>query len=540
MTFIPTAQGFISTNNSSTSTLTSSSTFTGTSDNVTDFATVSVSVITDQNSTDNGLSIQFSSDGTNWDLKYQYAVTGTRAVNYTLPVVSKFFRVVYTNGSTNQTYFRLQSILHNTKQRSSSTYDTSGALLDTQNVVLYSMNENKNIVPITSDSSNNALSTRISGPVTAFGEVLTGSLTPMATLTFPYNINTALVNTAVTGSGTITQSTIFANISTGTTTGSTARLRSNYLMKYVPNIGTNIKFTAIFSAPTANTTQYIGYGDSSNGFFLGFTGASFSINRRSNGSNNTVLQSSFNCDKLDGTGTSGMVYDYSKGNVFQIQFQWLGFGEIRFFIENPVTGSLIPFHKIRYSNANTDVSVRNPNGYAWMETSNGSTTTNVTLKCPSFSMSYEGNPNRIVGARFSISNEAVISSSTLQSVLSIRNKSTFQSVTNNVPVALSQFSFATEGNKSVRLVILLNATITGSSFTNISINQSVVDYSTNVVTVTGGQPIQTYYLNKIDSQVVNVFELGYELQPGDTITFACFTTSTTNQNSVAVSWIERF
>ena len=106
--------GFVSTVNSTSSILTATSVFTGTSEDVSHYATITVFVDSDQ---DGSLAMQFSIDGTNWDRAKTVAVDqtiGTGSV-HTLEVVSQYFRIVYTNGSTNQTHFRLQSLYHNAR-----------------------------------------------------------------------------------------------------------------------------------------------------------------------------------------------------------------------------------------------------------------------------------------------------------------------------------------------------------------------------------------------------------------------------------------
>ena len=60
-------------------------------------------------------------------------------------------------------------------------------------------------------------------------------------------------------------------------------------------------------------------------------------------------------DPLDGNGYSGATLDPTKLNVFQINFRWLGAGQIRFSIENPLNGDMIVFHEIRYANNYDDV-----------------------------------------------------------------------------------------------------------------------------------------------------------------------------------------
>ena len=48
--------------------------------------------------------------------------------------------------------------------------------------------------------------------------------------------------------------------------------------------------------------------------------------------NNLIV--SWNYDKVDGSGASGMVLDPTKCQIFEIDFQWLGVGRVRFSVFN--------------------------------------------------------------------------------------------------------------------------------------------------------------------------------------------------------------
>jgi hypothetical protein len=107
--------GFISINNSSTGTNVASGVFTGPSDVVSGFATISVFLDTDVGGT---LSMQFSTDDTNWDRAKVIEVPASGGEKpHTLTVISKHFRIVYTNGSVAQGHFRLQTIYHKSAPR---------------------------------------------------------------------------------------------------------------------------------------------------------------------------------------------------------------------------------------------------------------------------------------------------------------------------------------------------------------------------------------------------------------------------------------
>jgi len=106
--------GTISAVNSSTATLTSGSAFTGTSEDVSGYGSITINVFADQSSAAGGLSLQFSSDGTHWDVSMGLTVTLNVGASYTVAPEAQFFRVVYTNGGTNQGTFRLQTVYHQT------------------------------------------------------------------------------------------------------------------------------------------------------------------------------------------------------------------------------------------------------------------------------------------------------------------------------------------------------------------------------------------------------------------------------------------
>lgn len=105
--------GHASTDNSSATPLGISGVFTGTAEDITHYSSVSVSVFADVASASGGLSLQFSTDGTNWDNTEGHDVAA--GVHHFVGGMgeSKWFRVVYTNGTTAQTAFRLQTMLRN-------------------------------------------------------------------------------------------------------------------------------------------------------------------------------------------------------------------------------------------------------------------------------------------------------------------------------------------------------------------------------------------------------------------------------------------
>lgn len=110
-----TSLGVVDSNNSTTTTLLANATYTGTSTSVLPYSSVSVILYSNVASATQGLAIEFSMDGTNWDDSSTFSFTPGTGVNqgqtYKSPARSQYYRIQYTNGATNQTTFRLQTVL---------------------------------------------------------------------------------------------------------------------------------------------------------------------------------------------------------------------------------------------------------------------------------------------------------------------------------------------------------------------------------------------------------------------------------------------
>lgn len=133
------APSVISSVNSSTTPLAANATFTGTLEDVTNYASITVGVLSDQVSATNGLQMQQSPDGTNWDQADVYTIPASTGKTFGVQITARYFRLVYTNGTTLQTTFRIQTIYHTTMPNASSVrpQDGRGNDNDMQEVIAY-------------------------------------------------------------------------------------------------------------------------------------------------------------------------------------------------------------------------------------------------------------------------------------------------------------------------------------------------------------------------------------------------------------------
>lgn len=118
--------GTLSTANSSTVVLAGNATFTGTGEDTLNYNEIRISVIASHASATDGLSIQQSSDNSNWDIIDTYTIAAATGKTFSVPRQARYFRVVYTNGATLQTSFRLQTILNREGTSVSSQRATDG------------------------------------------------------------------------------------------------------------------------------------------------------------------------------------------------------------------------------------------------------------------------------------------------------------------------------------------------------------------------------------------------------------------------------
>ncbi len=100
-------RGRVDSNNSTNTPLGVSGTFTGTSSDISMYASIVVSVFADQAGE---LQMQFSTDGVNWDI-LNYQVRASILETHRLTITRQYFRIIYLNGTIAQTQFRLQILV---------------------------------------------------------------------------------------------------------------------------------------------------------------------------------------------------------------------------------------------------------------------------------------------------------------------------------------------------------------------------------------------------------------------------------------------
>lgn len=131
----------ISAVNSSTTPLAGAGVFTGTAVSLLGSGSISVTAISNVASATDGLSIQQSPDGTNWDVTDVYTVSAASNINVLIPVKAAWGRVVYTNAAGAQASFRLQTTLKPQMPVASAVRPANGASVQNDFPVQLSLQE---------------------------------------------------------------------------------------------------------------------------------------------------------------------------------------------------------------------------------------------------------------------------------------------------------------------------------------------------------------------------------------------------------------
>lgn len=372
-------------------------------------------------------------------------------------------------------------------------------------------------------------------PLTAFGDLRTAELSPVYQLSFEYTVdNTEIGSKTETNSGTVTQSQAMAVISTGTTTASVAKWENAHNAKYRSGLGGLFRGTGLFTAGVSGTEQAIGLADMvgliashKNGYALGFSGADFGFLRWQNDVLKFVNVTDWD-DPLDGSGASGMTLTPTNLFVFFIEFEYLGGGAVKIWIENSLNGKIFLAHTVPYSGLFVIPSVFNPNFHLMIYAENGSTTSNMIVKNGSMAYFVEGKTKftELQQPQFSTEELQKTSVTTEVAIFTIKNKSTYAGKTNFIDLVLCNVGGSIEAsaaNNLGKFRLVKNTTLGGvPAFNDINTTDSIVGFDVAGTTLTGGKTLFNVPLAGKNDRISNgnLTDFDIIISPGDTITLA--------------------
>jgi len=200
-------------------------------------------------------------------------------------------------------------------------------------------------------------------------------------------------STASGGSTSFNANQGLVDLSVTTTSGSKVYRETKKVFSYQPGKSLLVLSTFVFNAAKQNLTQRVGYFQDDNGIYIELANSTLSFVERSfvTGSltETRVAQSSWNVDKLDGNGPSGLTLDITKAQIFWMDIEWLGLGTVRLgFIIN---GVFVLCHSFHHANVITSTYITTASLPLRYEIENtGTTASSSTLKQVCSSVISEG------------------------------------------------------------------------------------------------------------------------------------------------------
>jgi hypothetical protein len=332
-----------------------------------------------------------------------------------------------------------------------------------------------------------------------------------------------LFDESLTGSGTVTytanKSTVNLNVTTAS--GDKVIRQSKRVMTYQPGKSLFNLNTFVMAADDENLRQRIGMFDANNGIFFQKTGSTLYIVRRTYTSGSPVdteiAQSSWNGDKLDGTGASGYTLVETNANILFMDFEWLGVGAVR--VGFVIDGKFITAHTFLNANSLSTVYMQSANLPIRYEieatgTLSGSATLQQICSTTMIEGGYApGGLRQSIGTA-SLGGVNLTTAGTYYNLTTIRLKSSRPyAVIIPIDIAASAIS-----NSDFQIELRLNATpSTAFSYTSYSDN---VEYDlTGTTTITGGTVVGQAYLSGKGANNLQFAQDGFnfEYQLGQTI-----------------------
>jgi hypothetical protein len=554
------AGSLVSNLNSTIGPLGPNETWKGTPEDVSQYASISVALYVQPTSATGNLLLQFSNSASPWVPisntvnKVTSAIASGFIFDTTMQL--QFFRVIYHNDSTQQTALTVQTIYHPQARIAAKTARLAEPMndyTDTLNTraLLWGKTNGGNIYEQVASNGENSLVTAIADPRTAFGELSCAMDTPTDQVDFVYGINPQLVSNVLSNNGAVGWYLGMANVSTGSHVNSSAILVTKRYVKYRPGQGAKSRFTAMFSTPYAGSVQIAGQvGNGTDGIGFGFNGTSFGILYRCNGSDLWIPQAQWNYDTMLGGTKSGKVLDPLKLNVYQLKFQYLGGGNIWYYVLNDFDGRWVLVHMIHNAGTLVHPNLRNPSMPFAIEVINTTSSNLITVSTASIGQFLEGTRS-FLGPKGGLDSFGAVAATTLTNMIALHNASSFNGIQNFSIAHMHQIALS--GNDKNNTTAVINLRIIKNPVTSLVYvpfngasadggvtvtGQSTISSNVSGVTVTGG--LQLFSMTCVAGSSETVDVTGQELLifPGDTLAFCVLASASVASVGISVSWNE--
>lgn len=404
--------------------------------------------------------------------------------------------------------------------------------------------------------------------LTAFGRLRTSQARLLGEYRYMYGSATTLeMNDKLEGNATITvdypRDCALANITSFN--GDRVVRQTKQYHPYISGTTTLNFITFVMNTAKANLVQQVGAFDDSSGFFFRMNGTTPEVVVRKNGVDNAVSNANWNIDRLDGSmnefNKSGITLDYSKGQILNIDYQWLGLGRVRFgFV---VDGTPIHVHSFNHANHVTEVYTTQPSlPLRWEIKNTGQTTSNSQLMMVCGAAYAEGGDAETGFLRSISTGNVVVNVTNANSlansygIIAVRLKNNVVGKQNKSLARLKNFTVTSDYDLNYRVVILQgksslgNANIAWSNVAGPSWCEYIKDFSLtnnweanalviedNFATGDGNKKLGINPSNPIDSRTSTIYQ-NYDSTDSQILAIVGRNTGTDVAARASIQWLE--
>ena len=295
-------------------------------------------------------------------------------------------------------------------------------------------------------------------------------------------------------------------------TASESAVRQSYrVFPYQPGKSLLVFATFSMGAAVGAVDTKVGYFDGTNGVYFRRSGSTLYFEIMKNGSvSESVAQASWNGDKMDGTGASGVTLDPTKTQILYMDFEWLGVGTVRCgFVQD---GALVVCHSFHHANTATSVYMTTatlPVRYEIEDSAGAGGASSLQQICST--VMSEGGYNQKSAQIWARRTTLMTATTSFQPIVSIQIKSGSEGAV----IIPSRFTALPVGSVlDYEVALIKNPTLTGASFTSNSTN---VNYDVTATALTGGTIVSTTFIagsNQGSTTLDEGAEYNFDIQLG--------------------------
>jgi hypothetical protein len=231
-----------------------------------------------------------------------------------------------------------------------------------------------------------------------------------------------------------------------------------------------------------------------------------------------VAQASWNKDKLDGTGGSGITFDQTKAEILDIDFQWLSAGRVRFGFS--LNGTSLYAQETSHANSLALPYMSTPNLPCRCEIESDGTgsATAYTYRDICWAVSSEGGEQNIGIPRMltrGVTPLVTLNDTSLYPLIAFRLRAGYL----HAAIDVLKYSISCTSAADYEYQLIVNPTVTGTAFSFTTLTNSGIEYDVsrlNTTTVSGGDMIPDAGTNgtavgSVSSNPPSAFKIGSKI-----------------------------